>query len=290
MQHVFITGASGNVGLQTLRFLHENTNGIKMKAGVRDTKKAKNLFNGFKNVEPVRFDFTLQETFAPALQDIDTLFLLRPPQIANVEKYIKPLIDAGIRCGVKQIVFLSVQGAEKNKFIPHHKIENLIRQTSIEFVFVRPGYFMQNLTTTLATDIQKRGKIILPAGKATFNWVDVNNIGEVTAIFIRYFDKYKNNAYEITGNQKTDFYKVAELISDETGKSVEYKNMNPLRFYLMKRREGIQRGLVLVMIMLHFLPRLKKTPALTDFYKELTGKSPTSLQEFIKREKEVFLP
>lgn len=285
MQQIFITGATGNVGFQTLCALYKNSNGIKIKAGVRNIEKAGKQFGGFKDTELVRFDFTMQETFTHALQTIDTLFLLRPPQIADVDKYIKPLVDESVRCGVKKMLFLSVQGAEKNKFIPHHKIENLIKSSGIDYIFIRPGYFMQNLTTTLAGDIQKKHKIILPAGKATFNWTDVNNIGEATAILIRHFDTYKNAAYEITGAQKTDYYQVARLISQETGIPIEYKSINPLRFYFMKRSEGMQRGLALVMIMLHFLPRLKKAPPLTDFYKKLTGKPPTSLEEFIKRER-----
>ena len=61
---------------------------------------------------------------------------------------------------------------------------------------------MQNLITTLVSDIRKRGAIILPAGHAKFNWVDVENIGEVSAILLETFIKYKNSAIEITGSEK----------------------------------------------------------------------------------------
>jgi hypothetical protein len=63
-------------------------------------------------VQCVKFDFEDEATFDSALSNIDIIFLLRPPFIS--EK------------GIKKIVFLSVQGAEKNTLIPHRKIELLI--------------------------------------------------------------------------------------------------------------------------------------------------------------------
>jgi hypothetical protein len=48
------------------------------------------------------------------------------------------------------------------------------------------------------------------------------------------------------------------------------------------------RGLIIVMIMLHFLPRFQKEPKISDFYERLTGKKPTVLKTFIEREKKFF--
>jgi hypothetical protein len=36
---------------------------------------------------------------------------------------------------------------------------------------------MQNLTTTLASEIQIKRQNILPSAKAKFNWIDIRNIG-----------------------------------------------------------------------------------------------------------------
>jgi len=43
--------------------------------------------------------------------------------------------------------------------------------------------------------------------------------------------------------------------------------------------------MIIVMIMLHFLPRFQKEPVISDNYEKITGKKPTSLGEFIEREK-----
>jgi len=53
-------------------------------------------------------------------------------------------------------------------------------------------------------------------------------------------------------------------------------------------KQAAEKGLILVMIMLHFLPRFQKESKISDFYEKLTGKKPTSLIDFIRREKDKF--
>ncbi|MEF8812185.1 MAG: NmrA family NAD(P)-binding protein, partial [Bacteroidales bacterium] len=174
------------------------------------------------------------------------------------------------------------------RVIPHHKIEKLITGFNLAYIFLRPSYFMQNLTTPLIDDIQNKGKIILPAGKAKFNWIDVHNIGEAAAILLEKFEVYKNQAYELTGFENEDFYTVARLINQTLNINIKYESVGPIRFYRIKRKDGLPKGKILVMLMLHFLPRFQKEPHISDFYEQLTGKKPTRLEEFIKREGDKF--
>jgi uncharacterized protein YbjT (DUF2867 family) len=257
-------------------------------AGVRNIPEAKRKFAENKKLEFVRFDFENPETFKQALENIDLVFLLRPPHISDVDRYFKPLIEAIRQAGIQKIIFLSVQGAEKSKVIPHNQIEKLITEAGIPFIFIRPSYFMQNLTTTLLKDIQEKRKIILPAGNAKFNWIDIENIGEAVAVLACKFQEYCNRAIEMTGYENKNFSEVVDLITQNTAIKVEFINLNPFRFYRIKKQEGMQKGMIVVMILLHFLPRFQKEPRILDFYEKLTGKKPTVLIEFIKREKTKF--
>ncbi len=288
MKRVLITGATGNIGSEVIHFLFEKGSNNEIIAGVRDIEKAKKQFNKFTALSYTTFDFKKKNTYAQALSNTDCLFLLRPPNISDVKKYIRPLIEEARKKDVKEIVFLSVQGAEKSKIIPHNKIEKLIKEYDINHIFIRPSYFMQNLTTTLFDDIHKKGKIILPAGKAKFNWIDAKDIGEVSAIFIEEFEKHKNIAYEITGYENKNFYEVAEIMTQTLKRNIEYKRVNPFRFYRIKRKDNIPGGLIMVMIFLHFLPRFQKKPKISHIYEKLTGKKPGTLIRFVKRERNLF--
>lgn len=250
-------------------------------ACVRNVSKAQNEFGKYPGLKYRLFDFENPETFDQVFEGIDRVFLLRPPHISDTDRYFKPLIEKMKAMGVRDVLFLSVQGAEKSKIIPHNHIERLIIENDLNYIFLRPSYFMQNLTTTLLQDIRQKRKIILPAGKAKFNWIDISNIGEASALLLNHFADYQNKAIEITGYENEDFYQVAELINQTVGNPVKYESVNPFKFYQIKRKEGMNRGMIIVMIMLHFLPRFQKAPQISHFYKELTGKEPTTLKEFL---------
>lgn len=284
-KQILITGATGNVGFEVIRFIDKNKTSHKIIAGVRNIDSAKKLFKNYPELDFVNFDFEQPETFDRALKNIDTIFLLRPPHIADIEKYFRPLIQKINEHKVNEVVFLSVQGAEKSNVIPHNKIERLIQEYKLDYIFLRPSYFMQNLTTTLLNDIIAQRQIILPAGKAKFNWIDIENIGEACAILLDRFSDYKNLAIELTGNENMDFYKVTDLINASIKRPVRFSNVNPFEFYRIKKKEGMVTGMIMVMIMLHFLPRFQKEPVVSAYYQKLTGKKPTSLIEFIEREK-----
>ena len=160
---ILVTGATGNVGMEVIRALGRLQHSNEVIAAIRDFKVDKEKLAQF-NIGYVRFDFTDISTYKPALKNCNILFLLRPPQIADVEKYFYPLIDAAKECGVVHIVFLSVQGVEKSRIIPHHKIEQRIVESKIPYTFLRPAYFMQNFTTTLRDDLFEKKIIYLPAG------------------------------------------------------------------------------------------------------------------------------
>ncbi len=288
MKQILITGATGNVGVEVIRFLERSGSTDKIIAGVRNIERAKEQLKDFSNINFVGFDFEQPGTFDNALKDIDTVFLLRPPHISDIEKYFRPLVQKIKEHGVKEVVFLSVQGAEKSKVIPHNQIERLIQEYELDYIFLRPSYFMQNLTTTLLNDIKTRRQIILPSGKAKFNWIDIENIGEISAILLTNFSDYRNRAMELTGSENINFFTVAGLVNTAVENPISFSSVSPFEFYRIKKKEGMVKGMIVVMIMLHFLPRLQKEPVISDNYEKLTGKKPTKLIDFIVREKAKF--
>lgn len=288
MKKLLITGATGNIGIEVVRYLQRINTSIQLVIGARNIEKAKKNFNEYPNLAYVSFDFEAADSFENALKGIDRVFLLRPPHLSDVDQYFRPLIETIKKNNIRQVVFLSVQGAEKNKVIPHNKIERMIQENGLEYIFLRPSYFMQNLTTTLIKDIRTKREIILPAGRAKFNWVDIENIGEAGAILLNQFDDFKNQAYEITGLENENFDKVTSLINQVIENPIHYRNVGPFRFFQLKKKEGTITGMIIVMIMLHMLPRFQKEPVISDFYERLTGKKPTDLKTFIRREKATF--
>ena len=278
---ILITGATGSVGLQVIKCLDALENTIEIVAGVRDIANDRQRLADYK-VSFVPFDFTKCESFREALSDIDILFLLRPPQLSNVEKYVKPLIQAAKANQTKHIVFLSVQGAEKSRLIPHYKIEKLIVESGIGFTFLRPAYFMQNFITTLKDELVNQKRIFLPAGKAKFTLVDTSDIGKVAARILTHHQAHINKAYELTNQEQLTFEQMADKLTKGLGIKINYVSPNLLRFFIVMRKRKTPAMLILVMIMLHYFPKFQKTPACSNWVKELTNSEPTTFDEFVQ--------
>ncbi len=103
MKTIFITGATGNVGLAVIKSLYKNTNHLNIVAGVRDLDLDKQKLKDY-TISLVNFDFTNPLTHTTAFKNCDLLFLMRPPQISDVKKYFKPIIKSAKQSGIKHIV------------------------------------------------------------------------------------------------------------------------------------------------------------------------------------------
>lgn len=215
--NILVTGATGNVGFEVVRLLSER--GYPVKAAVRSYSTSRlNLPSG---VESVAFDFEQPQTFEPALRDINTLFLVRPPAILQVKKYIYPAIALAQAVGVERIVFLSLLGAERIAILPHAKIEAYIKSLGLPYTFLRPSFFMQNLSTTHCQDIRDNNEIFVPAGKGKTSFIDVRDIAAV-AVKVMTEPGHENKAYPLTGSEALDYYKVAEIFTNTLGRQIVY--------------------------------------------------------------------
>lgn len=284
-KNILVTGASGNIGYETIRGLWEIKSPHTIFAGDYKVENAREVLSSFDGLQYRKLDFADASGFDKALEGIDIVFLLRPPQLADIPTYFAPFVEAMKKHKISKVVFLSVQGVESQSLIPHHKLEKLLVEQQMEYVFLRPSYFMQNLTTTLLHEIKAMNKIFIPSGKLKFSWVDARDIGLVAAHVLTDFDRFSKQALEITGSEFTGFKKVAQLLSQKLNREIKYESPNLMKFFRAKRKMGISKAMIFVMIMLHYLPRFGKNhPRLTNVVEDITGRKPGTLEEFVDRE------
>ena len=278
VKRILVTGATGQVGSAVIEALRRFDH-ILVRAAVRDLATDAGRWRGDAQVQPVHFDFLDSASQDVALTDCDTLFLLRPPQLNGD---FEDLIARAQHQGVKHVVFLSVQGAESNRFIPHHKIEQRLRSGGVPYTLLRPAYFMQNFTSTLHDELVRRHRIFLPAGNATFTLVDVDDIARVAArVLLEPGAQHHGQSYTLTSNTALNFQQMADLLATGLRVPVTYVSPNPWRFYRSLRRDGREPGLILVMLLLHMLPRFTGTPQVTQTVAKLTGRAPIEFAQFV---------
>ncbi|HYX32534.1 MAG TPA: SDR family oxidoreductase [Oligoflexus sp.] len=271
---ILVTGASGNVGSELARIL--KANGAPFKAAFRDLESADRF--GLKN-EAVVLDFDQPDTFPKALLGVSRIFLVRPPELADTKRYFLPFIEAARKSGVAHIVFLSVIGADKNKFLPHSKIEQLMRLSGITFTFLRPGFFMQNISGTHAPEIKELADIFVPAGQGRTNFIDVRDIAAAAAVAL-IEPGHENKAYALTGDEALTYREVAEILSAELGRHIRYSNPSIFRFFHRMRKRGINAPYILVMIVIYSIAKFGGAGTLTVDLRKLIGRPAIKFRDF----------
>ena len=286
MKRILVTGATGQVGSAVIAALRA-FDGIVIRGAVRDVAKAAAKWSGDATVQPVAFDYSDRASQDAALADCDSLFLLRPPQLTGD---FGDLIARARQHGVKHIVFLPVQGAQRNWFVPHHKIERRLVSSSVPYTLLRPAYFMQNFTSTLHNELMRRHRIFLPAGNAQFTLVDVDDIGRVAArVLAQPGTQHHGQAYTLTSQTPLSFQQMADQLTTGLGTPITYESPGPWRFYRTLRRDGREPGLILVMLLLHMLPRFTATPNVTRMVADLTGRAPVEFAQFVTAHRDELL-
>jgi len=124
MKFVLVTGATGNVGSAVLRTL--TANGVEARVAGRLGRTADGAPAYY-----VALDFTGPGTWSAAFTGVESMFLMRPPAIGNVRRDLLPAVAAAQNAGVRHVVFLSLQGAERNKIVPHAAVEKWLRSSGL---------------------------------------------------------------------------------------------------------------------------------------------------------------
>lgn len=273
---ILVTGASGNVGGEIVRLL--SAGGFAVRAA--DRRVAKQSAEPARGVEAVAFDFSRPETFTPAFAGVERMFLMRPPAISNVRRFIFPAIDAAKQAGVKHIVFLSLIGVEKNRIVPHYKIEQHILASGLDYTFLRASFFMQNLNTTHRREIRERSEIFVPAGRGKTSFIDVRDIAAVAALALTEAG-HAGQAYDLTGGEALDYDQVARLFSQALGRTIIYRRPSLLQFLRRQRESGVPSSMALVMAGIYTTARLGLAGRLAEDTRRLLGRAPIRLKDYI---------
>ena len=121
----------------------------------------------------------------------------------------------------RRIVFLSLQGVQFNTKTPHHAVEKYLKALKAPFTFLRPNFFMQNLSATYRNDIRDHEQIVVPAARARTAFVDTDDVGRVAAHVLNQTG-HIGKAYTLSGERFLSYYQVARILEEVLGYAVTY--------------------------------------------------------------------
>jgi len=288
MEKILITGATGNVGLTTLKLLEsKNYPGVEVVAAVRDIERARKI-EGIANCNFCQFEFDEPSTYDRALEGVTKIVLIRPNQVSDVSKYIFPFLAKAEQVGVKHIVFISIVGAERNRIFANHRTENHFKKLNIPSTILRPSLYMQNLSTFHRHDIQDHDKINIPGGAGLVNYIDVRDVAEAI-VTVLMLPGHENQAYDITGPEVMDFYQIAKIFSSELERDIKYTRPSAIKFVRQKLVDKKPLLYVLTLSLLYNAVRSGKMNYTNDVFRSITGHDPRHLADFVHEYRESWL-
>ena len=226
---VAVVGATGQQGGATAAALLDA--GVRVRALVRDPGKPAARALAERGAELVRADLTDPAAVRSALDGVDRLFAMTTfAGERGVEGEVeqgRTLADAAAATGVDHVVYSSVGGAERHTGVPHfeskRRVEEHMESLGLPVTFLRPVFFMENLTAQGPTveDGELVVRLPLPAG-VPLQMVAVADIGAAATAALLDPSRVPGGAIELAGDELTG-EQVAAVFGRHAGLPARYE-------------------------------------------------------------------
>lgn len=287
---ILVTGATGNVGAPLRQALMAAGAPVRPAAGspaglarLREEATGRRPPHDGAVLDPVLLDFTDPTTWSAAYEGVERMFVLRPPHLGRPKSQMVPSLEAAKAAGVRHVVLLSLQGAERNRFVPHAALESWLRDSGLTWTFIRASFFMQNLIGTHLSDIRDRDEIVVPAGHGATAFVDASDVAAVAAAALLHPADHRDLAWTPTGPQALTYTDIASTLGTTLGRPIRYTNPGIVHYARHARRAlDMPWGMVAVTTAIYTLARMGRADGLTDDVARATGRTPTSFETFAR--------
>lgn len=289
-ESILVTGATGNIGSEVVKELLSDAPDVSIKAAVHSSQNVKKVKSDAR-VKVIQIDYNEPETVREALNGVDKLFLLTP-DVPNAADLASNVVIEAKKAGIKQIVKQSVMGAALEADVGtmrlHRQVEKFIEQSGIPFTFLRPNEFMQNFINFHSPSIKGNNAFYIPLEDAKVSLVDVRDIAAVAVKSLIDEDKHKNKTYLITGPEALSYHQVAEILSNTTGRKINYVNISDGEARSAMKEIGMSDWLINTVSELSEYFRKGKASEISPAVEDVTGNKPISFSQFAKDYAEAF--
>ena len=284
MQHVLITGATGNIGSKLIDLLANN-----VRINLIPCYRSGTARQEFKErgLQPRYLDMSDQASVQASMLGIDRLFLLKPYSIQMLIQ-AKVLIDAAKKAGVKHIVHLGAHGVDDTSWAIigwHQMVERYIEARGFDWTHLRPNFFMDNLFRGANS---ATGELYHYLGNTPVSWISTLDIAKAAAQALLNPVPHRNKTYSLASD-RASLAEVAEMLSSVSEKTY--------RFVCLPRETGMETMLKMgrekefINPWLDYMDAIKSdlVPEIGQTFEPITGvDQPLSLQQFIGQHAEHF--
>ncbi|RII22204.1 Quinone oxidoreductase 2 [Streptomyces sp. YIM 130001] len=219
---VIVTGATGRLGSLVVDRLLERIPAEEIGVTVRDATKAAALAE--RGVRVREGDFTRPETLEHAFEGAEKVLVVSASLVGETAiRANGAAVDAARAAGAQRILYTSHQAAaEDSLFLPqpvHAACEQHLSRQGVPFTALRNGFYASTLGHYVGT-AAKTGVLALPED-GPVSWTAHEDLAEAAAIALTKDGVLDGVTPPLTATRTYDFARIAELIGEMTGTSVE---------------------------------------------------------------------
>lgn len=281
---LFVTGASGNLGRQTVEFLLASGK-ANIIAGSRDPEKIADLVA--KGAEARAVDFNKPETLASAFEGVDRLLIVSTDAIDQPGRRLiqhTAAIHAAIAAGVKHIIYTSVTNASPDSpsiaSQDHSETEQAVITSGLGYTILRNSLYVDNLLMSLP-QILSSGQWFHAAAGGRIALVTREDCARAAAAALE-SDFTGNRILEISGAELLDHDETAAIISDLTGTPIAAIAIDEASLTQAITNAGVPDIFAKLLATFDTAQAKGEFNVLTPTVRDLTGKEPVSVKKFLK--------
>lgn len=287
---ILITGATGKTGSPVVEQLVER--GYPVRAFVhRLDERSQHLKD--LGAQLAVGDFQDLASVRSAMEGVKRVYFCYPPQggrlleaAANVAIAAR---DAGVEALVNMSQIVAREEAESPLSFQHWQSEQLFDLTGVGAIHIQPTFFAEDLYLFAGSTIAAEGKMYLPFGSERHAPVTAEDIARVVVAILADPVPHVGRRHVITGSENLTLTEMAEVLSAELGKPVEYVDL-PIEQWrtVLVEKVGFPEFLATHLTAAAQDHKDGLFSVVTDVVEKIGGRPPQSLAEFVQANESAF--
>ena len=238
-------------------------------------------------MEVVEASYREPASMRRALGGVHTFFMIPVHEAPDRVQQHVSAVDAAVAAGVKRIVYSSFVGAARDATFTfardHWHTEEHIRDSGLDFAFLRGNVYMDVLSLILGSDGVIRG----PAGDGRVAAVARDDMADA-AVSVLLGEGHGGVTYGVSGPESISMRRVAEAFSRAAGRSIAYHAETVEEAYEARAHYGAPDWEVEGWVSSLVGVAGGEMDVVSDAVLSLTGHAPMTLSEFLRRHPESY--
>ncbi len=278
-----VTGASGALGSTVIETLLKKIPAQQIAALVR--RKDKQLALQSRGLKAYPGDYDDMNALETGMDAVDTVLLISAGDEGDRMQQHRNVVDAAEKAGVTCIAYTSRSLRDRatlsNKLMfDHFDTEDYIKESGMKHIIFRNSLYMDVIPLFVGKQVFETG-IFQPAGDGIVSFALRKEQGEAIANVLLSED-CNNEVYRFTGSEAYLFYDVASVLTELSGKDVQYTSVDIPAFKAIMKEKGLPEGMVQKVIDFNRDIKNGQEAEVTNDLENKLGRKPASLKDGLK--------